>query len=74
MKNSAHSLQAQPRLRPLSVSIFLMLASGAGITHAQDTAAEPAQSLPEVTVSSSGLALGVSEMTTPVSEIEGVAP
>ncbi len=73
MKNSAQSLQAQPRLRPLSVSIFLMLASGAGITHAQETTAEPARSLPEVTVSSSGLALGVSDMTTPVSVIEGDA-
>ncbi len=34
---------------------------------------EPAPALPEVTVSSSGLSLGVSDMTTPVSVLEGDA-
>ncbi|WP_228530011.1 TonB-dependent receptor domain-containing protein [Diaphorobacter caeni] len=48
-----------------------MFAGGAGVVQAQQRDAAPA--LPEVVVSSSGLALGVSDMTTPVSVIEGDA-
>ncbi|WP_240939539.1 TonB-dependent receptor domain-containing protein [Diaphorobacter sp. HDW4A] len=46
-----------------------MFTAGAGVVHAEGS--EPTAALPEITVSSSGLALGVSDMTTPVSVIEG---
>lgn len=54
------------RLRPLSAAIVLLFAGA----HAHAADAQE-QSLSEVTVSSSGLALGVSEMTTPVSVMDG---
>ncbi len=59
---SSAPLQAsQPlALKPLALAISLLLCAGA-----------EAQTLPEVTVSSSGLQLGASDMTTPVSVLEG---
>ena len=59
---SSAPLQAsQPlALKPLALAISLLLC-----------AAAEAQTLPEVTVSSSGLQLGASDMTTPVSVLEG---
>ena len=47
-------------LKPLALAISLLLCAGT-----------EAQTLPEVTVSSSGLQLGASDMTTPVSVLEG---
>ena len=53
--------QHQPlRLQPLALAIALLLCGTA-----------KAETLPEVTVSASGLQLGTSEMTTPVSVLEG---
>ena len=59
---SSAPLQAsQPlALKPLALAISLLLCAGT-----------EAQTLPEVTVSSSGLQLGASDMTTPVSVLEG---
>ena len=52
--------------RPLVWAVLAALASGTPAARAQG-----APSLPEVTVSSSGLQLGVAEMTQPVSIVEG---
>lgn len=59
---SSAPLQAsQPlALQPLALAIALLLGGAA-----------KAQTLPEVTISSSGLQLGASDMTTPVSVLEG---
>lgn len=52
----------------------MVLLSGARLAHAQAAAADnAAPSLPSVTVSASGLQLGVSDMTTPVTVLEGDA-
>ncbi len=53
---------------PLAWAVLAVLASGAPAAWAQ---VQDASSLPAVTVSSSGLQLGVSDMTQPVSVIEG---
>ena len=59
------------RLIPSAISVFLISCAGVGAANAQDKPSAEAQVLPEVTVSSSGLELGVSDMTTPVSVLEG---
>jgi iron complex outermembrane receptor protein len=56
----------------VALAAWLALA-GSSLAHAADAApvAAPAASLPPVTVSASGLQLGASEMTTPVTVLEG---
>ena len=56
-------------LRPVAVAAML---ATSGIAQAQSSAAQtPGASLPPVTVSASGLQLGASELTTPVTVLEG---
>ena len=58
---------------PRPVAVAAMLAAS-GIAQAQSSAAQtPGASLPPVTVSASGLQLGASELTTPVTVLEGDA-
>ncbi|MEZ5717540.1 MAG: TonB-dependent receptor plug domain-containing protein [Burkholderiaceae bacterium] len=57
-----------PALRPVALAVWLALASSA---QAQDRSEPAAPSLPDVTVSASGLQLGASDMTTPVTVLEG---
>ena len=62
--------QACARPGPISAAIFLLFAASHAC--AADGPADAQQNaLPEVTVSSSGLDLGVSDMTTPISVMEG---
>jgi iron complex outermembrane receptor protein len=56
--------------RPLACAVLLALAPAAPAVLAQTAGQAPA-ALPEVTVSASGLQLGVSELTQPVSVLEG---
>ena len=56
-----------PALRPVALAVWLALASSA---QAQDRSEPAAPSLPDVTVSASGLQLGAGEMTTPVTVVE----
>ena len=65
MNSFASSPRAPGARHPLALAVLLSLA-GAAPAWAQAEA-----SLPEVTVSSSGLQLGASEMTQPVSVLEG---
>lgn len=61
-------------LHPVALAAMLALSGAGSIAQAQTTApaaAEAAPSLPPVTVSASGLQLGASEMTTPVTVLEG---
>jgi len=74
----AFSLTVPGTRRPLASALLALLASGTA--GAQSTpaptpalSASAGDSLPEVTVSASGLQLGVSEMTQPVSVLEGDA-
>ncbi len=64
---------ARPALRPIAVAAALALSSALPLAHAQaPVAADKADSsLPPVTVSASGLQLGASDMTTPVTVLEG---
>lgn len=64
MNSFASSLRAPGARHPLAWATLLFLAGAAPAW------AQTAASLPEVTVSSSGLQLGVSEMTQPVSVLE----
>ena len=59
-------------LHPIALAVFVAL-GGAGLAHAQTPpqATDAAPSLPPVTVSASGLQLGASDMTTPVTVLEG---
>ncbi|MBU4423058.1 MAG: TonB-dependent receptor [Gammaproteobacteria bacterium] len=68
---SASSLTL-PARHPVALAAWLALAGGS-LAHAADAApaAAPAAILPPVTVSASGLQLGASEMTTPVTVLEG---
>ena len=62
------------RLKALPCAIFLIFNVAHGMAHAQSAAESDKTAptaLPEITVSSSGLQLGVSDMTTPVTVIEG---
>lgn len=61
-------------LHPVALAALLALSGTGSIAQAQTTApaaAEATPSLPPVTVSASGLQLGASEMTTPVTVLEG---
>lgn len=61
-------------LHPVALAALLALSGTGPIAQAQTTApaaAEATPSLPPVTVSASGLQLGASEMTTPVTVLEG---
>ncbi len=60
-----------PARHPLCVSTLWILAAYAAPGLAQE--ASPAGTLPELTISASGLALGSSDMSTPVSVLEGDA-
>ena len=64
---------AAPSLRPVYAAVLLALAAHTHPVLAQDAAAPVAATLPELTISASGLALGSSDMTTPVSVLEGDA-
>lgn len=70
----AHLTMPQRRrpttLHPVALAAMLAL-SGAGPIAQAQTAAEATPSLPPVTVSASGLQLGASDMTTPVTVLEG---
>lgn len=66
--NSFSSYRQPGRRHPLAWAALLSLAGATPLAWAQAEA-----SLPEVTVSSSGLQLGASEMTQPVSVLEGDA-
>ena len=59
-------------LHPIALAVFVAL-GGAGLAHAQTPpqATDAPPSLPPVTVSASGLQLGASDMTTPVTVLEG---
>lgn len=67
----------RPALRPVAMAVALLAVAGTGLAQAQSaasagaSAAAAAPSLPSVTVSASGLQLGASEMTTPVTVLEG---
>lgn len=65
MNSFASSPRAPGARHPLALAVLLSLAGAAPVW------AQAEASLPEVTVSSSGLQLGASEMTQPVSVLEG---
>ena len=69
---SSPALQGDSRqplpLQPLALAIALLISGAAA---AQTAPTEKTQTLSEVTVSASGLQLGASDMTTPVSVLEG---
>ncbi|WP_182120053.1 TonB-dependent receptor [Acidovorax sp. FHTAMBA] len=67
--NTTRSARHLPALQPVALAAILAL-SGTGPAHAQATLSSAA-SLPPVTVSASGLQLGVNDMTTPVTVLEG---
>jgi iron complex outermembrane receptor protein len=72
---SLHSSSRRPALHPIALAAMLALSAGSSLAQtaapAAPDAAANAPSLPSVTVSTSGLQLGVNEMTTPVSVLEG---
>ena len=77
--SSTHRLaprRAHPALHPVALATLLALSGTSVATHAQTApapaaAADAAPSLPPVTVSASGLQLGVGDMTTPATVLEG---
>lgn len=69
-----HQHRRPTTLHPVALAALLALSGTGSFAQAQTTApaaAEAAPSLPPVTVSASGLQLGASEMTTPVTVLEG---
>ena len=70
-KTTAHLRLRAPAQHPVCAAALLALATYATPTLAQDTQA--AGTLPELTISASGLALGSSDMTTPSTVLEGDA-
>lgn len=71
MHSIPHRPAKHPTLHPVALAAMLAISAGGSFAQTAAPAAPDAPSLPSVTVSASGLQLGASEMTTPVSVLEG---